>query len=281
MIPINLKEDIIYKMTQKRFSKKDQKYILRYLELNSDIFNYIETEKIVERIIENFSGISFNFAKFIFGGYGEYEPTRGKIYLSPKLLTFKERKYKESVILHELDHCACTPIELKEKYFKYIKQLKEKYSYFYKIIPDFILKEIFYKIYYDGPITGVFTISINNENKIKKLIYGINWKNYLNEGITSFKQLKYSEISNVKFHYKKDFYRSARRGVECIGNVIGVEELILLHFNNNFNKIEKNFYEKTQITIEELLINCMKCDRINSKNSRKKLEKIIKIIETK
>lgn len=276
---MELENQIIYRMNQRNISRKNQKYILKYIQLNAELFNCIKTEKIAERIIENFSGISLSFENFIFGGYGKYEPTKGKIYLSPILFFWKDRKYKESVILHELDHCACTPIDIKRGFLEFKKEIKKKYKILYRIIPNFILKEIFFKIHYNGTITGVMNTSNNNDYKKQRLLYGIRWDNYLNEGITSFKQIKYSNLAEVKYHYKNDFYKGARMGTECIGDIIGFEELIYLHFNNNLKEIENRFYENTGFKVESLMIRCLEYDRRSSKKRKKGLNKLIESLK--
>jgi len=151
----------------------------------------------------------------------------------------KNKKYKESVFLHELDHCACAPTSLKEKYYKYRSGINKKHKILNKVIPNFIFDEIFLKIHYEGPISGIANIERKRGDKIQRFYYGTNIAIYINEGITSLKQKIYSQKLNIKFHEKNDFQYGARNAAECIANVIGFENMLYFHFYNDFNKIEK------------------------------------------
>lgn len=272
MIAETLKNKIIAKMNEKEIKAKYQKYLYKYIELNIELFNFLDIEGLIERLLENFNGIYINLGSLIMFSYGEYNPTTGKIYISPKLFFRKSKKYKEGVILHELDHCACSPIRVKKEYKEYKKN--------HYILPDFILRYFFLKTYYSGPTSGILN-STNKDNQIRKIIYGTNWENYLNEGITSLKQVMYCDKLNIKFHYNQDFYEGIRKGAKCLANVIGMQNMINLHFNNNLSIIEKDFYEKTGISLENLVLKCMEYDKSKRKRKKKELEKLIIEIENK
>ena len=278
MISEELEKRIFSKMDEKQIKVKNQKYLYKYIELNIQLFCFLDIELLIERLIENFEGIYINFESLILFSYGEYNPTTGKILISPKLFFGKNRKYKESVIFHELDHCACSPISVKKEYKNYKNKIKEKYKKFFYILPEFMLKYFFLKTTYTGPVSGIAEYTGKNSKKIK---YGTNWENYLNEGITSFKQELYGEKLNIDFHYNQDFYEGGRMGAQCVGNIIGIENLIYLHFNNNIAEIEKGFFQKTGLELECLILKCLEYDKSKSKKKRKKLEKLIIEIQNK
>ena len=75
----------------------------------------------------------------------------------------------------------------------------------------------------------------------------------------------------IKFHEKKDFYIGARMGAECVANVIGFENMIKLHFENNLDEIQKQFNGRVSIKLQELMTDCLLYDN-NRKKSR--LDKI-------
>lgn len=278
MISKENKNEIILKMNQKKIKKIQQKYILKYIELNTELFNFLNIEELTQRILENFSGVSINLTSFIYNDYGQYLSTTGKILLSPKLYFGINKKYKESVFFHELDHCACSPITVKKEYYKYKSEIKKKYKIFYKMIPDFILSEIFLKVHYEGTISGIADLKREEGHIVQKLTYGIKLENYLNEGITSLKQKIYSDKLNIEFHNENDFFCGGRIGAECLANVIGFKNLIYFHFNNNLEKIQELFYNSTGIKLEELVLKCIKYDRKRDKKTFEELKKFIENI---
>ena len=275
------KNNIILEMNKKKIKSKYQKNILKYLEMNFELFPYIDTEIIIERILNNFAGVSLNFSSIFYHDYGQYIPTTGKILLSPNLFFGKNRKLIESVFYHELDHCACAPVNLKQKFDSYKNDIKNKYKFFYKIMPDFILSEIFLKIYYEGPISGVANLKQKKGHAIQKLLYGTKLENYLNEGITSLKQKIYSEKLNIAFHKKNDFLYGVRLGAQCVADTIGFDNMINCHFFNNLEKIKKDFFKKTEIKLEELILKCIIYDQKRTKKTLKDLKKFIEIVNKK
>lgn len=281
MLSNEKKNEIISKINQKKISPKYQKSIIKYIELNIELFGFLDVEELINRIVENFGGVSPNITSFLYNDYGQYTPTTGKVLLSPKLYWGKNRKYKESVFLHELDHCACSPITVKQQYNKYKSEIKKKHKYFYKLIPDFISSEIFLKIHYEGPISGIANLKRERGYILQKITYGTKLENYLNEGITSLKQKIYSDKLNLSFHKKKDFFYGVRMGAECIGKVIGFDNLIYLHFNNNLKNIEEDFFGKTNIKLEELILKCIEYDKKNTKKRLKQLKLFIEQIYKK
>lgn len=276
MIPKEKKDEILSILHKKKIKKIYKENILKYIELNMLLFPFLDIEELTNRILENFSKVSLNITSFLYNDYGQYTPTTGEILLSPKLFLGKNKKYKESVFLHELDHCACTPVEVKQKYNKYKNKIREKHKILYKIIPDFILSEFFLKIHYQGPLSGIADLERKKGYAIQKISYGNKLQNYLNEGITSFKQKIYSEKLNIPFHEKTDFFYGARIGAKCIANVIGFENMIYFHFNNDFDQIERLFFQKTGVRLDDLILKCIVYD---TKCSNKKLKELHDFIE--
>ena len=275
MISEEQKNELIMKMDQKKIKKIYQKYILQYIDLNAQLFTFIDIDLLCKRIIENFTGVKLNISSLIYNDFGQYSPTTGKISLSPILFFGKNKKYKATVFFHELDHCGCSPIQLKKQYDKYKNDIKKKYEFWHKIIPEIFFCENFLKIHYEGPITGIANLERREGYTSQKILYGTKLENHLNEGITSLKQKIYSDKLKIPFHKKRDFFYGARIGAECIGKVIGFDNMIYQHFNNNFTNIEQEFFEKTNIKIEELLLKCIEYDQKKSKKRLRKLKDFI------
>lgn len=281
MLSNEYKNEIIFKMNEKKIKSKHQKYILKYIELNEELFKFLDIEELTTRILENFGGISINWTSFLYHDYGQYIPTTGKILLSPTLFFWKNKKYKGSVLFHELDHCACSPVDVKKKYNKFKNEIKKKYKYFYKIIPDFMASEIFLKIHYEGPISGIANLERKEGDAIQKISYGTKLENYFNEGITSLKQKIYSDRLNIQFHKKRDFLYGGRIGATCLGKVIGFENMIYFHFNNKFEKIEEEFFKKAELNLKDLILKCIKYDQKKSRRRLKELESFVEFIYLK
>lgn len=276
MISEENKKEIILKMDQKKIKKKYQKYILQYIDLNEELFTFIDIDLLCKRIVENFTGVKFNLSSFLYNDFGQYIPTTGEVSLAPSLFFGKNRKYKFTVFLHELDHCACSPTQLKRQYDKYKSDIKIKYKFWNIFIPEIVLTENFLKIYYEGPITGIANLERKKGYISQKLLYGTKLENHLNEGITSLKQKIYSEKLKIPFHKKRDFFYGGRIGAECIGKVIGFDNMIYQHFNNNFKNIKEDFFKKTNMELEELILKCIEYDQKKSKKRLRKLENFIR-----
>lgn len=275
------KNEMILEMNKKKIKIRHQKKILKYIELNTELFPYLETKKIMQRILNNFTGVSLNLSSIFYHDYGQYIPTTGKVLLSPNLFFGKNRKLRESVFYHELDHCACTPIDLKQKFDMYKNDIKKKYKFLHKMIPDLILSEIFLKIHYEGPISGIANLERKKGYTIQKISYGTKLENYLNEGITSLKQKIYSEKLNIAFHKKKDFLYGGRLGAQCLSNIIGFNNMIYYHFYNDLEKIKQEFFAKTDVKLEELITKCIRYDQKRSKKTLNDLNNFIEKLNKK
>lgn len=281
MISKKEKDKILLELDEKQIRKEYKQNIIKYIQLNHELFPFLDINEVTKRILYNFSNVSLNMTSFLYKDYGQYIPTTGKILLSPTLFFGKNKRYKESVFLHELDHCACTPTKVKKKYIEFKNKIKREHRILYNIIPDFASSEFFIKVHYEGPISGIVNLNSNKEGLIQKMLYGTSIENYLNEGITSLKQKIYSEKLNIDFHKNKDFLYMARKAAECLGNIIGFENMIYNHFYNNFDNIENDFFKRTNIKLEVLISKFMICDKTNSKNKIKELDDFIEKIYLK
>lgn len=279
MIEEEEKNRIIFQLNKKQTKEEYKKMIIKYIEINNELFPFLNINEVINRILYNFNKVSLNVTSFIYNDYGQYILTNGKILLSPNILFGKNKKYKESVFLHELDHCACTPVEVKMEYMKYKEKIKKKSKSLCKIIPEFIFYEFFLKIHYNGSLSGIS--NLKSKNRVQKMLYGINIQDYLNEGITSLKQKIYSEKLHIDFNKNKDFLCIARLAAECIANVIGFENIIYYHFYNNYEKIEKIFFDKTKVKLDELILKFIIYDKTRSKKNLKKLSEFTKEIFSK
>ena len=274
-------QEIKYKLDIKKIKQKNQKYIIEYINLNTELFPFLNIKKLTQRIINNFNTVSLNKMSFIYKDFGQYNPLTGKVLISPKLFYGKKKKYKESVIFHELDHCACSPVYIKEKYNKFKLNFYLKHKIISGFILDFILNELFFLNSDIDILSGVATVKRKKGYTIQKFVTGNSWQNHLNEGITSLKQILYSDVLKIKFHEKNDFYLGARMGVECLANVIGFENMIYLHFNNDFCELEKRFNLKSCITLEELMVACAMYDSHRSRKNFRRVQELVNNIKLK
>lgn len=81
----------------------------------------------------------------------------------------------------------------------------------------------------------------------RELIY----LNKLNEGITSYKQALYDEALGINSHIER--YSIEKSVASFIADTIGKEQLISMHFNNDYNGIRKAFREKTGRDLNDLV----------------------------
>lgn len=91
-------------------------------------------------------------------------------------------------------------------------------------------------------VSGIFDYRQLAEN-------GINLR-MLNEGITAYKQEMYDKFLGRKI---KVSYNMEKDVAEFIANIIGRDELINLHFNNDYEGIRGKFKEKTGNELNELV----------------------------
>ena len=252
-------EYIEKKLYEKGIDNETQDYIIKYVNMNQKLFgSYIDIDKVVNRIITNLnSSISsvdksknplvelFRISKTK-GSWNSYD---NKIMLNPiyKLLSKVSPHQKtklDSVIFHEIDHCATTEYvkidnNEKDQYVqKYLNNhnIRNKNAFIQK------LNKLYEKVNGILAVSGIFDMRqvINNDVNLRSL----------NEGITAYKQEMYDKFLGYKVYSP---YEPQKTVAKFIGNVIGKENLIGMHFNNDYNGIRKSFNEKTGQDLNDLV----------------------------
>ena len=248
-------EYIEKKLHEKGINIQTQDYIIKYVSMNEKLFgNIIDHKKMIDRIINNLDYSIKSMDKKasptselvrIATQAGTYKPYPKKINVNPflKFASFispRGKQVLESVIMHEIDHCATTEYlqigeQEKEQYLQeYISNKKDRNSFLVKKATKFI-NDTYDK--YDGklPISGIFDYR-------QLATKGLNLR-YLNEGITEYKQDMYDKFNGYKTRMEP--YKTQKLVAQFIGKVIGEENLISMHFNNNYEGIRPPFNAKT------------------------------------
>lgn len=89
---------------------------------------------------------------------------------------------------------------------------------------------------------------------VKNILFlGINYNSIelesLNEGITAYKQEMYDKFIGIK---PRTPYQAEKEVAKFIGQVIGKDKLISMHFNHDYQGIRSAFTEKTGRDLNEL-----------------------------
>jgi hypothetical protein len=243
------------RMESKKINAETQDYVIQYVKMNEALFGkYIDKEKLIKRIINNLDSsiygieginglksirrklkMAFNMRRKNLGGI--YKGYQMRIEINP-MLKLKGEERVWSTIMHELDHCATT---------EYVK-LDEYDAYDYKDIYQMC------KIHNDIlVVSGV-------DDPREKVDSNVSLRR-LNEGITVYKQKIYNQYTGNKSETQ---YKTESEVAEFIANTIGKENLITLHFNNDYKTIKEKFYQKTGQDLNELL------DVLNNKSRLKR-----------
>ncbi len=241
-------------LQERGIDENTQNYVIRFVQMNQELFgNIIDMDKLVKRLTNNMQhGISTNLE-----GYdtphqifmlsltsGAWDPYKKRIFVSPfyKIGTMISKRFilsRDSTLFHELDHCGTT------EYIDESEQEKEEYIRNYietngiRSIPD---KNEFRRV----------TNQMYEMNNGKKVISGITGADVeddialnlsqLNEGITAYKQEMYDRYNKTK---PKSQYRVQKGLAKLIADVIGEENMLKLHFDNDYNGIREMFNSKT------------------------------------
>lgn len=246
------------KLANKGINIETQDYVIKYVNLNQELFgNFINVDKAIERITDN---LRYSISRFgvknvissFFGIMGDWSPYENRISQNPLLklwsLVSKTGKNRcDSNIMHELDHCAITEYldideRQKEEYIQqYIERNKVtniKSQQFIRNRIDKLLQR------YNGilAVSGVMDYRQLMKN-------GIQTRN-LNEGITAYKQEIYDEFLGNRPHTA---YKVEKDVAAFIAEIIGREELISRHFNNDYDGMRKLFNEKTGKDLNDLV----------------------------
>ena len=255
-------EYIEKKFHEKSINIKTQDYIIRYIELNDKLFgNIINIDILINRLLTN---LNYNISSLdpqenilatlyrTARTKGLYDSQNKKILLSPfrklqSMLSSNKKARLNSTIMHELDHCATTKYikiskvqkeddiqtflrnnnihDEKEKsdFINFVNQTYEKYNGFLGIVGI------------DNPRDVLF-----NKPPLKRL----------NEGITSYKQELYDIYLGNK---PRTTYQEEKKAAKFIADVIGKNNLIQMHFNNDYQSIRTAFNQKTNENLDDLV----------------------------
>lgn len=265
-----LKDYIRKKLYEKGINIETQDYITKYIYLNQKLFNNILNPKqTVDNIINNldFNIKTFNESKKTSALTklartttlnGIWMPYKKQIEINPirKIFSyFSEyvKKGQESTIMHEIDHCATTK-------YMYINE-DEKNKFKKQIIDNARQKNI--SKFSQGFIVGaklqdLYRLSRKYNNilsisGIRDMRYSITYSldlRMFNEGITAYKQEMYDKFLGTKPHTS---YIIEKQTAKLVGDVIGIKNLIQLHYNNDYEGMRKAFQEKTGQDLNDLV----------------------------
>lgn len=255
-------EYIEKKLYEKNIDTETQDYIIKYVYMNQKLFGkHLNIDKLVSRILNNLNhnitsfdidNTPLNKLKRIITTRGRWDPYQNKITINPvnklKGMLFKREKQKHnSSIMHEIDHCATTEyLQIsKPEYEQYIQScIKRNHIENPQDISK--VKNLLNQIYNEHK--GIFEI-VGIQDFRQLLQSGINLKK-LNEGITAYKQELYDKFLGNK---PNTAYIAEKEVARFIGKVIGKENLINMHFNNDYEGIKTLFDERTGKDLNELV----------------------------
>lgn len=255
-------EYIEKKLHEKNINTETQDYIIKYVYMNQKLFGkHLNIDKLVSRILNNLNhnitsfdidNTLLNKLKRIITTRGRWDPYQNKITINPvnklKGMLFKREKQKHnSSIMHEIDHCATTEyLQIsKSEYEQYIQScIKRNHIENPQDISK--IKNLLNQIYNEHK--GIFEI-VGIQDFRQLLQSGINLKK-LNEGITAYKQELYDKFLSNK---PNTAYIAEKEVARFIGKVIGRENLINMHFNNDYEGIKTLFDERTGKDLNELV----------------------------
>lgn len=255
-------EYIEKKLYEKNINTETQDYIIKYVYMNQKLFGkHLNIDKLVSRILNNLNhnitsfdinNTPLNELKRIITTRGRWDPYQNKITTNPinklKGMLFKREKQKHnSSIMHEIDHCATTEyLQIsKPEYEQYIQSCIKK-NHIENPQDISKIKNLLNQIYNEHK--GIFEI-VGIQDFRQLLQSGINLKK-LNEGITAYKQELYDKFLGNK---PNTAYIAEKEVARFIGKVIGKENLINMHFNNDYEGIKTLFDERTGKDLNELV----------------------------
>ena len=235
---------------QKNINAETRNYIKRYIQLNEKLFgNFLDIDEVTNNILTNLNhsitrrkkdvlkNRSLRAIFILLTSGGCYSREKHLIFINPKI--YKNREKRLCATMHELDHCATAKDVVLTK-----QQIREIALYSIKMdeIKNPIRKKMrINKIYRDFEkdhrvlnITGIS----DNRQEAKN---GIELRG-LNEGITALKQEMYDKEMGIKHNTG---YKYEKKVAKFIADIIGQEELLKLHFNNDYDGIRYKFMEKT------------------------------------
>ena len=253
-----LRQRVTEKLKSKGINEETIKYACKYVELNEKLFgNVLDISEVAERLTDNldhdirfvyFEHGILNEAERMVSTKGTWDAYRHHVMIAPALEAMSKvsktmREYKESAIYHELDHCATTtykdiPVEEKDAYIEeYIKENG--------ITEEEKKQEVADKINKMYEFTNGQKAIVGVKNSEKTSDEELSFTK-LNEGITEYKQKMYDKELGIK---SDSAYPTERKLAGIIADTIGVDEMIKLQFNNDYEGIRERFnqYSKTDL----------------------------------
>ncbi len=273
----NLINYVEKRLSEKGINLETQDEVIKYLWANKKLFGHvIDTKELADRIIENldksivyfgtdttnlpilykskFNIITSILSMAIVGGY--YQPYDKEVYLNPLVqskLTKKGQMNRESIFMHEIDHCATTSyIDLDEQQTKNLLLYKTKKGLFGKIICKFKPIMQMKRDKWSNMTNNRLAI-LGFENPLLDMKYNIPfWR--LDEGITVLKQKKFSEVLGIKFNkLSSASYQVEPVVAEFIANKVGLDNLIKFRHNNDYEGLRKAFFDATGKDLNNLV----------------------------
>lgn len=289
-------EYIKTRLSENGIDQETQDYVLKYVDMNQQLFgNILDMDRVVDRIVNNLHhSISTYDIKAkplqgllkLFTARGSWDLYDHRIETNPihKLVSKISRKVKEqynSTIMHELDHCATTEYVDMAKYFNVSKQEIEQAVKSLRAERRF--RYIEKKTKGQIAMSGVANVHLKSSDRKN----GIGRSNLvlLNEGITAYKQEMYDNFLGIKSNTS---YKDEKSVAHFIGEIIGKDELIRMHSDNDYNAMRVAFQEKTGQDLNKLVrklkpssrVMSMMFGQIYTRHHKKNLEKFMQTIRT-
>lgn len=273
----NLINYVEKRLNEKGINLETQDEVIKYLWANKKHFGHIiDTKELADRIIENldksivwfgtdttnlpilhksrFKTITSILSMSIIGGY--YQPYDREVYLNPLVqgkLTKKRQMNRDSIFMHEIDHCATTSyIDLDEEQVKELLLFKTRNGFLGRFISKF---KPFMKMKKDRwtNMTNNKLAIIGFDNPLLDMQHNMTfWR--LNEGITVLKQKKFSEALGIEFNkLSSSSYQAEPVVAEFIANKVGLDNLIKFQHNNDYEGLRKAFFDVTGKDLNDLV----------------------------
>ena len=252
MNSLERKQFIEQKCYQKNINLETQEYIKQYISLNETLFgSFLDIDNIINKVLSNLNSsikitpVSISELKH----NGRWNGFRHYIYVNPvnmilsKFLKSEKNKVT-SIIMHELDHCANTkyvPISDHDKNI-FLEDILKEYKMKGRKINR--VKNYIDKKYKQGilPISGISDKRQSIQNNINLT--------QLDEGITAWKQEMYEKQLGIRPYRVYSFEKEVAK---FISDMIGKENLIQMHFNNDYEGIKKLFKDNTGTELNDLV----------------------------
>lgn len=238
--------------------------VLDYLSCNKLAFGdsgSININEVADRLSKNLTGLGskddtggsiLDKLKRLRKSGGHYSMETGYIYTNPirklrAMFSSKRKLSYDSVLRHEIDHCATTSNGV------------------------------------HGKISGFSSASLAKANGLDAFIDSNNRFNSLdslNEGITSYKQKKYDEAvygeGKSPTDSKNDGYRYFREVVAHIADIVGEKEVLQAQANGDYAILRESYKQKTGKDLNDIVKKMNSFYLLNSKQRYAVMDEKIK-----